>query len=72
MIEKNMDYIYIYIYCSRKQGRFIGYPKEEKKTWIIGIMLYVAIPLIYYLATLNNFVGLMGDDIAQLLIIYLV
>jgi len=35
-------------------------------------MLYVAIPLIYYLATLNNFVGLMGDDIAQLLIIYLV
>jgi len=38
----------------------------------IGIGLYVATPLICYLPTPNNFVGLKRDDIAQILIIYLV
>jgi len=49
----------------------IGYPKEDFFL-IIGIGLYIATSLIYYLATLNNFVGLKEDDIAQILIIYLV
>ena len=44
----------------------------EKKTWIIGILLYLAIPLINYLATKNNFVDSKRDDVSKILMIYLV
>jgi len=44
----------------------IGYPKRK-----IYLDMYVATPLIYYLATPNNFIGLKRDDINKILIIYL-
>jgi uncharacterized protein (DUF486 family) len=47
------------------------YPKKIK-SWIINIVLCIAIPLIYYLATPNNFVGSKRYDIKNILIIYLV
>lgn len=30
-------------------GVALATPKEGKKTWIIGIVLYIATPIIYYL-----------------------
>jgi len=41
----------------RKWGSQMGYPKEEEKSWLFNLGIYVATLLKYYLATSNNFVG---------------